>query len=415
MNLIKKLDTIDLPYIEKLKSGKAETIAEFWNEFIQPNLPNGAIVREWHKLLKRYIIELGNTYAIRGFNSFPKDKYGELRRGFLTKTNQDYSFFYTDNFFAAYFYKMARDNYVPQYNEFVQLINNRKFPARFGLNTAQERELLAVKNGKDPGINKAGYKLAHIFPVGMNYVDNDKNLNINYILEKYFPKGNRRDWVCERCDGDEFFVRYLNVHEDAKKYLTAHFIRFVHPLNYIMTPKKRCENNCKCNEIAEYNRLLDFAKLKLSETYADIYNEFLEMIMVGDVPFVNEDIGKEIIDIKWGVVNQENIFSKNTVNKPKNQKSNYQNLSKNGLLMALEYLKDPNTSFRKIERNICGIDSQARGGGFVAKKIINDLGVTANLKGILIFKSLNELALETSGKLRETIINIVKILEENKK
>lgn len=404
MDLIKKLETIDLPHIDKLKCGSAETIDEFWNKFIQPNLPNESVVIEWHKLLKRYILEDGNTYAIRGFNSFPKDKYGDLRRGFLTKTNQDYSFFYTDNFFAAYFYKMARDNYVPQYDEFVQLMNNRKFPARFGLNTAQERELLAVKNGKDPGIHKAGYKLAHIFPVGKNYVYNSEKLNINYILEKYFPKGKREDWRLHQCDNDEFFVRYLDVHNDAKKYLTAHFIRFVHPLNYILTPKKNLESNSKCNEIAEYNILLDYAKLKLSEKYGEIYNEFIEMIMVDDIPSVNEDIGREIINIKWGEQNQKTV-------EPQNYKNDLQLFSNEEIWMAFEYLNNPSTSFRKIEKLICGIDSPARGGGFVAKKVINDMGITANMKGILTNKSYDFLPLKARDVLKEILIRVIKMLK----
>lgn len=414
MNLIKKLESIALPYIDKLKCGSSETIAEFWNEFVQPNLPNESVIIEWHKLLKRYVLEDGNTYAIRGYNSFLKDKYGNLRRGFLTKTDKDYSFFYTDNFFAAYFYKMARDNYVPQYDEFVELMNNRKFPARFGLNTAQERELLAVKNGRDPGINRAGYKLAHIFPVGMNYVDDNEKLNINYILENYFPKGNREDWKWQQCENGGFFIRYLNVHNEARKYLTAHFIRFVHPLNYILTPKKSLESNSKCNEIAEYDGLLDYAKLKLSEKYASIYNEFLEMIMVGDVSFANENIGREIIDIKWGETNQKARNVINTGDKPQKHENNLQQFSNKGLLMALEYLKNPSTSFRKIERDICGIDSKARGGGFVSKKIINDLGITANMKGILTIKSLSDLLLESTGKLKDTMNNIIMMLEENK-
>lgn len=407
MNLREKLKTINLPNIDPIKNGRAETIAEFWNQFIKPNLPKATVVRQWHSLLKRYVLENGNTYAIRGFNSFPKNKYADLRRGFLTKTNRNYSYFYTDNFFAAYFYKMAKDNYVPQYDDFVNLMNHREFPARFGLNTSQERELLAVKNGKDPGINKAGYKLAHVFPVGMNYVENNINVNINYILEKYFPKGNREDWILQKNNNEEFFVRHLNTDEEAKKYIMAHFIRFVHPLNYILAPKKDCERNCKCNEIAEYKSLLDYAKFKFRQLYADIYCEFLDMIMVGDVSFINESLGKEIIDINWGI--KDNIC---------NEKINYetpynepiQENSSNNLLMVLEYLKNPDTSFRKIEKKFLGIDSQVRGGGFIAKKIINNLGVTANLKGILLFKSLDELILETRDKLKETLIRITKML-----
>ena len=59
-------------------------------------------------------------------------------------------------------------------------------------------------------------------------------------------------------------------------------------------------------------------------------------------------------------------------------------------LIALKYLTDPDTSFRKLEIDIMKIESPARGGGFKAKKIVNDMGITADMKGILSQISVDE-------------------------
>lgn len=71
--------------------------------------------------------------------------------------------------------------------------------------------------------------------------------------------------------------------------------------------------------------------------------------------------------------------------------------------MALEYLSNPNTSFRKLEKEIMLIDSPARGGGFKSKTIINNLGITAEKKGILSRTSIEDEILKATGKYKETL------------
>ena len=106
----------------------------------------------------------------------------------------DYAFFYTDNFFATYIQKMCLDNFVPTLEEITNAFLLRQFPSRFGPNTAEERELMAVPQGKDPKINAAGYKLAHIIPVGKEYLYQNREVGNSVIFQQYFPKGRRGDW-----------------------------------------------------------------------------------------------------------------------------------------------------------------------------------------------------------------------------
>ena len=78
--------------------------------------------------------------------------------------------------------------------------------------------------------------------------------------------------------------------------------------------------------------------------------------------------------------------------------------------MAFEYLNNPHTSFRKLEVKFLGLDSPARGGGFVSKGIINSLGITAEMKGILQFKSLDFMIKSSTGTLLNTLLRIKEIL-----
>lgn len=74
--------------------------------------------------------------------------------------------------------------------------------------------------------------------------------------------------------------------------------------------------------------------------------------------------------------------------------------------MAFEYLNNRDTSFRKLEVKFLELDSPARGGGFVSKGIINSLGITAEMKGILQLKSLDEIIGDSTGTLKDTLLKI---------
>ena len=143
MTLQDKLSFISKPSIPRMTSGEAETIRGFWMEFIEPKLISKEIISQWCNLLYRYIDDSNVVYAIRKFGDRGRNGDYDLRRGFYTLTNKDYSFFYTDNYFSAYFFKMAFDGFVPNYEEFKDLLISRKFPARFGQSCRTERERAA--------------------------------------------------------------------------------------------------------------------------------------------------------------------------------------------------------------------------------------------------------------------------------
>ena len=108
---------------------------------------------------------------------------------------------------------------------------------------------------------------------------------------------------------------------------------------------------------------------------------------------------------------QNNIVQAKTVKKENVQKNNTPYIKKMDcdnleIELAKEYLFNPNTSFRKLEKEIMGIDSPARGGGFKAKTIINNFGITAEKKGILYYRSIEEEINNATGSYKETLEQI---------
>lgn len=433
-----KLQDIKKPKIKSLGYGKAETLAELWDNLIEQYLPSEQTVAAWNNLLFKYINDDGAVFAIRGYNTFPRHKYDSLRRGFLTNTDKGFSFFYTDNFFAAYFCKMAIDNYCPDYEDFYDLITKRKFPARFGIDTENERKLMAINKGKDPGINSAGFKIAHIIPVGKGYYFGGKTNGIKEILERYFPKGERADWKRRTDNTGTYFVRELKVADNAKEIIAAHFLRFIHPLNYFLAPKKDLESNHCCKEIAENNELLKYAQYRFMKKYGQLYFDYLKLIMYNDqINF--KDNGSHVINITYG--GKEGLPDKTEATSLSAQ-SNYNRASKHvnnmetetinaqeikvpeakdidkidsdtKLLIAIKYLCDPSTSFRKLEKEFLHIESKARGGGFVAKKIVNDFGITAEKKGILSIVSIEEEINNSEGGYHDFLLKLLLPLIRN--
>ena len=422
MTLVEKLKLINKPPIIPIQMGFAENSTELWNNFIFPRLPKKDVVLHWHKILTEYIKRSDATFALRFYNTAPKSEYEKLRRGFLTRTDKGYSFFYTDNFHAAYYFKMALDEYIPSVEEILSAFNSRQFPARFGLITSKEKELAAMLNKYNPGFTTAGYKIAHIYNVGTDYYSDGKFLSLSDIVEKYFPRGERTDWS-ERIDSyGKYFLRDLIVSDEAKNYLVAEFLRFVHPFNYFLMPKMTgkktqaiwaCPEGCK--DAAEYTPLLDFVRNKFAEIYGDAYEEFLDLIMVDKENLGVNSLGllsELTLKILYGVTftKEEKQPESNSVKKrATNFSSDFPEEIK--LAVLKEYLKNPTTSFRKLEIGIMSIESPVRGGGFKAKNIVNSYGAFDSNKGILSKYSIEAAAKFVDDRLRENLLKYKEYLD----
>lgn len=310
MTLTEKLKNIDKPPLPLVKTGSDETIEGFWNNFVLPLLPDKDVSISIYHMLLRYINEPDAVYAIRSFGSWSNRKHDnkELRRGFFNTTDSGYSFFYTDNFFAAYFCKMAIDGYVPDYAEFKQAMISREFPARFGpYDSKFEKEKAAYsidgKKGRDPLFSKKGYKIAHIINTGENFWVNGENLKIKQICEMYYPRGNYNDWKLDRDSYGSLYVRHLGkMKPEAKEIIKAHFLRFICPLNYILTPGKNHHITVKKvlnKDIAESPELQQYAMEQFRIIYGSDYEDYLKHLMIAPISEIDNP-GRYYIGINYG-------------------------------------------------------------------------------------------------------------------
>ena len=288
--------------LKPLEKGKSYDLDQFWNYFIEPRLPKEAAVRQWHKILKEYVKKEDAIYFMRAYGSYGSaHKSSVLRRGFYNTTNYKFSAFYGDNFFTHIFYSMAFDGYAPKdLNEFEIMMRNRTFPCGC-IQTSSERKYAAYFRGNDPRISNKGYKVAHIYSSGEKYNPSIGFKTIGDFCNKVFPRDNNADWDNIGTDKyGEYHYRQKTFEtkkeaDIARKFLIAHFIRTVHPINYFLVPNKtntrdkqtgviktniywQDDNGITHDEIGEYDELIKYVACKIKDKYGKIYDEFLEMI-----------------------------------------------------------------------------------------------------------------------------------------
>jgi hypothetical protein len=298
LNLKEYLAQIDKVGISSLQEGSAHTVEEFFNNCVIKSLPKKETVLKWHKILKDYVQEKDAVFFLRMYGSVSKkdkekNRWNNLRRGFLTEYSNGTSYVFCDNFFAHYFYVMAIDDYVPDsdsdYDDFYQTMKNREFPHGYRY-TKEEKVLQAYYSGKQPQINNAGWELAHLIPVNKDYSDDS---DYSKKVQTLFPRGEREEW---RNHHIEYKSRFINreIGEELD-ILKSHFLRLVHPINFFLVPL-----NTNIN-IGELSEMINYIYYWNAQEYKDIFNEYLDLIQCDDSKYKleQEACGKKIIDIKY--------------------------------------------------------------------------------------------------------------------
>lgn len=327
MSLTEKLSTIALPRLRPLGSGEIQTMEEYWNTFVEPFLPDDDVMERWHRVLMEYIASPNATFALRAyFSASKKEQYHSLRRGFLTHTNEGYSFFFTDNFFAAYFHKMVIDGFVPTCSELINEFRLYRFPARFGRNTREERELMALKQGPNPGFAVSGYKISHIVDVGGEYVTKScGSCSFGDILARFVPRGERDDWkITSNLNDKEYYERYLVMEPLARELIAAHFLRFVHPFNAFLSPKKKrhiCLIRAYRNDIGEDKGLREYIQQRYMGKYGSLYSEFRTKALFPSIDLRSSRV-QNVIHIRYS---SADISSESESDLPQKTSSHYVN------------------------------------------------------------------------------------------
>lgn len=321
--------------INPLPSGNAATIKDFFDTFVAARFPHPDVVRAWHKALMEYTDD-ANLSALSccvrfGNNGGKKESmwhekgYYKLRRGWTTKNvGDDFEYFFADNAFPAFIYRLALDGVAPSgADELRALFKNHEFPYCFGFfvdKSVNEYKGVTVATGKNPGF-LGNYKLSHVFDAGEFFNIHGRKMGDAELSDRYYPIGHSDDFLKQP---DR--IRRMDISDEAKRVIRAKFLRFAHPFNYFLTPTKKrhvCGQKVYKKDIGEDPRMIRYIiQQYLEKTYPTEYKEFLSRIMWYEEPAAVAVDGSERIDITYGLdVNAKGVSIPAPVS-PKNSGKN---------------------------------------------------------------------------------------------
>lgn len=336
------------------KKRYSKTIAEFYNDFVEERLPDHDIVIKWHNLLVEYASREDAIFPIRAGNVSQK-----LRRGWLVKVDDGFSYMFTDNDLAAYIYKMALDGFCPDEDEFYTFMTEFVAPDEIEWLTSinqnpRKRKKETINNAIDKATNKERHFLRmpiHFNRIGGEGVDkseDEKNAYINTspaptcCLGKYNYKHAHLIGVGEAeyeisVDGKTEIVPFEEVKsdligedgdyqwddtksnyvwnrkkaeykgkipfDDIKEIIKAQFFRFLDPLNHFLAPMAEQNKFTKSNgypalDIAEYDHLLQYIIAQKEQDFGDDFSNFKRRISSPKTFFSPDPnlFGSEVID-----------------------------------------------------------------------------------------------------------------------
>ena len=198
--------------------------------------------------------------------------------------------------------------------------------------------------------------------------------------------------------------------------LKSHFLRLASPLNYFLVPKIANETDDLGGNIGEKREVLEYVYARFEERYGAVMEAYKAAIHDGaNYEAKNADqLGNITINISYGPKNAVShsvrpITKATTV---KSSKTKAQSASSSNQVtteqlhtMARLYL-EKSVSFRNLEKMVLGIDSQSRGGGFVAKNALNAFGITATNKGALSRRTLKAELEYATGAYKKALTEI---------
>ena len=242
--------SVNKRYPITLMSGTDKTIEDFYNNCIQRHILPTKNVLAWHKMLMEYADRPDAIYWVRYYEGEKKvsDRWNN-RRGCMTRFADGFSYVFVSNFDAHEILNMVRLGVNPDVNEFINLMKSFQYPLHYDLGTSSEES--SIKCYPNIGTPRGGiltsekWYLAHIY--GIKDVFNRANgsfkaIKINDIEgHRIFPRGQMSDWVLDKSCGRT--IRYLNysLTVEEKNLVKAHFLRFIDPLNYYVTPSPKYE------------------------------------------------------------------------------------------------------------------------------------------------------------------------------
>ena len=285
MNIEEKIQNIKEPKIKETIGllpdwEVSSSVDDFFENFVKPRLPKKEVVLKWHEILMEYVANTKELSCAVRYGNSGNGGYDKLRRGWVTQnTDDDFEYFYTDNFLSSFICKMAIDEYCPSSaGELRDVFQKHKFPYGYDFwhDSKDEAKCVVIATGDEPGFLD-NYKISHVFDSGKNYNIKGVNTKIKELSEAYFNIGDRKQW-----EEEPDHIRKIKIGEDEKEVIIACFLRFVHPMNYFLTPSNKkhiCVPSATNKDIGENPLLINKVKQYMKEQYQEVYDEFVEKIM----------------------------------------------------------------------------------------------------------------------------------------
>jgi len=403
----------------------SSSAVDFYTKCIEDNMPKEDAVVGWHDLLKKYIDDPEAVFFVRRYASTKKDGRWDIRRGFLTVYDNT-SFVFVDNFFAHYFYAMAINDYVPDYDDFKRFILDRMIPYGYSVVSLERPHQAYIKGSQYP-LNSRGWKLSHVFSA------NGDDYSFNYRREsaRLFPKGNYDDYTIQGGATYPFRKIVGNVSDGDLQMIKAHFLRVVHPINHFLTPKTSLQvSSYGIKDIGEFPEMITLMKDKLSKKYGKVFAEYQKMIMAPTIYTFPMSLKVSPIGLTYGMGLSKTRSKSSTPGLPMRAASGSSRALRKKATTTVPAATSPRLSFspdvvansikaylfdgysfRTIEKEIMGLPYRVRGGGFKAKKLLESKGINSSMKKMYHGQTIDAAIVLSAEPLKSTLTWIKSVLE----
>lgn len=207
----------------------------FYNEFIEPTLPNPESVKAAHIILMNYLNRKDPIFIVRRFEAFQ-------RRGHLFVQN-NFKFFTGDNEPALWFYAKACNNLLTINMEMENFIADQSFPIGFSTDSKKNEDKSEWKNWKkekwEKGFSDSGWFHAHLFDAA--------------------------DGISPAMTAENLRMRML---------------RYLHPANHFPMPShynEKFKSRLDSKDMSEQKGIKAFIIGKYKERYGEIWDEFISI------------------------------------------------------------------------------------------------------------------------------------------
>lgn len=297
----------EYPYIQ---NGKAENIESFYKQVIAPQFKNIEAIKRIHNAIMDYVQRSKNPiFFIRLYGSASKNKYTDLRRGFVSVYKDGTKFAFCDNEFAKIFaaIKESGDGYDEK--DLKEYLSKDNLTCGFSTTNEERKQSYYIANGAlRCKITARHWYLAHIKPVGKDYNGDS--------IAKFFPRHEYADW------DNKDKIRYINqcLCDKVRKYLVAAFVRLIHPFNSFLLPNNN-HIDYVGKRLGEEEGLIDYVQQKIKKLFPKEFKEFDEITF----PLKSKFKIKEVGEIIWkeNLIRKRKTFNPVSVSKKKTKTINF--------------------------------------------------------------------------------------------